>query len=54
MIEPGAVARLRDGETVREWYGRLVEQMHWTQENIVQYGYAFPLPVRIKLSEEEA
>ncbi len=50
MLEPGAVARLLEGEPGREWYGQLVEDMHWTHEGIVQYGYAFPLPVY--LSEE--
>ncbi len=48
MLEPGAVARLPASEPVREWYGRLVEDMHWTQPGIVQYGYAFPLPVHIE------
>lgn len=47
MFAPGAVARLPAGEPVREWYGRLVEEMHWTIEGIIQYGYAFPLPVRL-------
>ncbi len=47
MLEPGAVAHLDDGEDVREWYGRLVEDVHWTHDEIVQYGYAFPMPVRI-------
>ncbi len=57
MLEPGAVARLskKDGP-LREWYGRMVGDMHWVGEsvpdhqkeavqNVVQYGYAFPLPV---------
>jgi CRISPR-associated protein Csm4 len=48
MLEPGAVARLGGGESVREWYGRLVEDVHWTYDEIVQYGYAFPMPVRIE------
>lgn len=47
MLEPGAVARLSDGEIVHEWYGGLVEDMHWTERGIVQYGYAFPVGVRI-------
>jgi len=45
MLKPGAVARLPDGQNVQEWYGGLVEEMHWTQKGIVQYGYAFPLPI---------
>jgi len=60
MLEPGAVACLPDGEEVHEWYGRLVEDMHWPAENvpewqkqalirIVQYGYAFPLGVRVSV-----
>ena len=59
MLKPGAVARLPKGEkTVREWYGRMVQDMHWVGEsvpdqqkeavrNVVQYGYAFPLPVHL-------
>jgi len=48
MLEPGAVARLKNGESIGEWYGGLVEKMHWTEEGIVQYGYAFPLPVHVE------
>jgi CRISPR-associated protein Csm4 len=48
MLEPGAVARLPAGKPVEPWYGRLVKDVHWTREGIVQYGYAFPLPVRIE------
>lgn len=59
MLEPGAVARLPKGKKVREWYGRLVADMHWLGEsvpdeqkaavrNVVQYGYAFPLPVHVE------
>ena len=60
MLEPGAVARLakEDGE-LREWYGGLVAGVHWPDpdipdgekdimKDIVQYGYAFPLPVHIE------
>jgi len=49
MLEPGAVARLgkQDGD-LRQWYGRLVEDVHWTEHDVVQYGYAFPLPVRVE------
>jgi hypothetical protein len=47
MLEPGAVACLDAGEDMREWYGGLVEDMHWTEKGIVQYGYAFPLAVRV-------
>jgi len=48
MLEPGAVARLKNGEGVGEWYGGLVKEMHWTEKGIVQYGYAFPLPVHVE------
>ncbi len=49
MLDPGAVARLSDGERdVREWYGGLIEEMHWMEKDIVQYGYAFPLGVTIQ------
>ena len=48
MLEPGAVARLPDGESLHEWYGGLVQDMHWTIEGIVQFAYAFPLPVQVE------
>ena len=59
MLEPGAMARLPAGKSVREWYGGLVGDMHWpgkdvpdgerdVMKDIVQYGYAFPLPVHIE------
>jgi len=48
MLEPGALAKLEDGDTVHEWYGRLVEDVHWSEDGIVQYGYAFPLPVYVE------
>jgi CRISPR-associated protein Csm4 len=59
MLEPGAVAQLDHGEAPREGYGRLAEDVHWLGdsvpdaqrdaiENVVQYGYAFPLPVRFE------
>jgi hypothetical protein len=48
MLEPGAVARLSEGDPQREWYGQLVEDVHWTQKGIVQYGLAFPLEVRFE------
>ncbi len=58
MLEPGAVARLDAKDGLREWYGRMVHDMHWVGEsvpdhqkeavqNVVQYGYAFPLGVRV-------
>ena len=61
MLEPGALAKLEDGETVHEWYGRMVGDMHWVGDsvpeaqrqavkNVVQYGYAFPLPVHVEES----
>lgn len=49
MLEPGAVVRLGEGEGLQEWYGRLVEDMHWTHDEIVQYSYAFPLGVRVSV-----
>ena len=48
MLEPGAVARLPKDEAPGEWYGGLVEDMHWQHEGIVQYAYAFPLPVHVE------
>ena len=47
MLEPGAVARLEPGANPREWYGDLIEDMHWVEDGIVQHGYAFPLPVHV-------
>jgi CRISPR-associated protein Csm4 len=59
MLEPGAMACLHRGDAVTDWYGRLVENVHWAGEtvpemqrtaveNVVQLGYAFPLPVRVQ------
>jgi CRISPR-associated protein Csm4 len=61
MLEPGAAAHLGRTETVRAWYGRVVEDMHWVGESVpetqrdavegvVQYGHAFPLPVHFRES----
>jgi len=47
MLEPGAVACLSVGESLREWYGGLIEDVHWTETGVVQYGYAFPLGIRV-------
>jgi CRISPR-associated protein Csm4 len=47
MLEPGAVARLREGERLHEWYGRLIDEVHWTRGGVVQYGYAFPLGLNL-------
>ena len=54
MLAPGALARLPEGRALCEWYGGLVENMHWMDKdpvlgNVVQYGYAFPLQVHIAL-----
>jgi len=47
MLEPGAVARLRGEQSVREWYGGLVEGVHWVEDSTVQCGYAFPIGVNL-------
>lgn len=47
MLKPGSVAHLATGESMREWYGGLVENVHWTREDIVQYGYALPVGVNL-------
>jgi len=46
MLAPGSIFRT-DGAEVADYYGQLVEGIHWTIEGIVQYAYAFPLPVRL-------
>jgi len=46
MLKPGAVAWVDEDVDICEWYGRLVEDVHWTEVDIVQYGYAFPVGVR--------
>lgn len=46
MLAPGSVFRTDEAD-VADYYGQLVEEMHWTIEGIVQYAYAFPLPVRL-------
>ncbi len=45
MLEPGAVARLPAGEALRDWYGQVVSDIHWTEKEVVQYGLAFPVGV---------
>ncbi|MBN1954206.1 MAG: hypothetical protein JW900_04055, partial [Anaerolineae bacterium] len=34
MLKPGAVARL-DGAALQEWYGRMVEKVHWVEEGVL-------------------
>jgi CRISPR-associated protein Csm4 len=46
MLAPGSIFRTH-GADVADYYGQLVEGIHWTIEGIVQYAYAFPLPVRL-------
>ncbi len=49
MLAPGSLAHLAEGDALREWYGGLVEEVHWPHEQVpagvVQYAYALPLPV---------
>jgi CRISPR-associated protein Csm4 len=45
MLKPGAVFR---AENVRPWYGRLLEGIAYADPNVVQYGYAFAVPVMIR------
>lgn len=44
---PGAVGRLGPGETLRPVYGGLVERVHRNRPEIVNFGYAFPVGVRL-------
>ena len=47
MFEPGTLACLPTGEPLRTFYGRLIEDMHWTRPDIVQYGLGFPMGVNV-------
>jgi CRISPR-associated protein Csm4 len=43
MLKPGAVFRTSQ---VKPFYGRLVENVAYADSSVVQYGFAFPVPVR--------
>lgn len=53
MLEPGAIARLPEGEMLKDWYGRLITDVHWSQENIVQFGLALPLGIKLVLDRND-
>ncbi|MFN8489643.1 MAG: hypothetical protein U0350_18810 [Caldilineaceae bacterium] len=44
---PGAVGRLPAGAALRPVYGGLVENVHRTRPEVVNFGYCFPLGVRL-------
>jgi CRISPR-associated protein Csm4 len=44
MLKPGAVFR---AETVRSWYGRLVEGIAYGDSSIIQAGFAFAVPISL-------
>ncbi|MEI6125152.1 MAG: hypothetical protein WCQ99_01230 [Pseudomonadota bacterium] len=44
MIKPGAVFKT---DTVKSFYGRLMENIAYSDASVVQYGFAFPVPVKI-------
>lgn len=45
MLKPGAVFR---AAAVKPWYGRLVEDIAYADTDVVQYGFAFAVPVCLK------
>lgn len=42
MLKPGAVFST---ETIRPWYGRMLESIAYADQDVVQYGYAFAVPI---------
>ena len=42
MFKPGAVFKT---EVMKPFFGRLVEKIAYADDSVVQYGYAFPVPV---------
>jgi hypothetical protein len=46
-LRPGAIGRLPAGATLQPVYGRLIEGVHRTRPEIVDFGYAFPIGVRV-------
>lgn len=47
MFTPGAVFKT-DGQGVRDYYGRLIENIHESHKSAVQFTYAFPLKIGLK------
>ncbi len=46
MFSSGSTFRIESSEEMMPYYGKLVENIHWDNE-IVQYGFAFPLGIRL-------
>lgn len=46
-LRPGAIGRLPAGAALQPVYGRLIEGVHRTRPEIVDFGYAFPIGVRV-------
>jgi CRISPR-associated protein Csm4 len=44
MVRPGAVFRT---ETPKQWYGRLIDGISYSDPHVVHYAYAFSVPVCI-------
>ncbi len=47
MFKAGAVFKLKNGERLRPFYGKIIENIHWDSE-IVHYGFAYPLGIRLE------
>jgi len=47
MFTPGAVFKT-EGQRVRDYYGRLIENIHESHKSAVQFAYAFPLKIGLK------
>ncbi|MFH0775903.1 MAG: hypothetical protein V2A53_10560 [bacterium] len=46
MFSAGSIFKLK-GSPINDWYGGLVSDIHYKEAGIKQYGYAFPIGVRI-------
>ncbi len=42
MLRPGAIFT---AEVMKPFYGRMIERIAYADKDVVQYGYAFPVPV---------
>lgn len=47
MFTPGSVFKTA-GKQVKDYYGRLIEDIHYIHDSAVQFAYAFPLKIKQK------
>lgn len=47
MFTPGSVFKLTEGN-IKDYYGRLIENIHYLYDSVVHFAYAFPLHIKLK------